>query len=141
MLRLINSPGQRKVDSGLKILIKPIKLWQVASHNYIVLGLLQKILFAYLSVRVRPGHIVLLQFAGGLGHQGAPVPLSADLHLGLLTVSVVLLHVFEADDGFTNWNDQKVLLAFFICRTGLPLAQLDELEQQLQTTVKFLLTS
>ena len=34
MLRLINGAGLRKVDSGLKMLIKPILFWLVASQNY-----------------------------------------------------------------------------------------------------------
>ena len=34
MLRLINGAGYGKVDSGLKMLIEPIKFWQVASKYY-----------------------------------------------------------------------------------------------------------
>ena len=34
LLRLINSAGQRKVDNGLKIQIKPIQIWLVASQFY-----------------------------------------------------------------------------------------------------------
>ena len=34
LLRLINCAGQRKVDSGLKMLIKPIYYWLVASQYY-----------------------------------------------------------------------------------------------------------
>ena len=32
LLRLINSSGWRKVDSGFKMLSEPIKYWIVASH-------------------------------------------------------------------------------------------------------------
>ena len=34
LLRLITSAGLRKVDNGLKMLIKFIKYWQVASQYY-----------------------------------------------------------------------------------------------------------
>ena len=34
LLRLINGAAQRKVDSGLKMLIKPIQYWLVASQYY-----------------------------------------------------------------------------------------------------------
>ena len=33
-LRVINSAGERKVDSGLKMLIEPIYFWLLASKNY-----------------------------------------------------------------------------------------------------------
>ena len=54
MAGLINGTGWRKVDSDLKMLIKPIYFWLVASQYYKKLGLVSDAVGFQFSKRAGP---------------------------------------------------------------------------------------